>query len=89
VFIRPERSTLVRLVAVLWQLRTGLAVTVAVVWCWLWLTRRLPVWAALTVVLGSAVAALVWSPSRRFVVGHAWCTGTRHRLRRAWSRRGS
>ena len=81
VFIRPERSAVVRLVAVLWQLRTELAVTAAAVWCWLWLTRRLPVWAALTVVLASAGAVLVWSPSRRFVVGHAWCTVTRHRLR--------
>jgi hypothetical protein len=81
VFIRPERSAVVRLVAVLWQLRTELAVTAVVVWCWLWLTRRLPVWAALTVVLASAAMVLVWSPSRRFVVGHAWCTVTRHRLR--------
>jgi hypothetical protein len=38
VFIRPERSAVVRLVAVLWQLRTELAVTAVVVWCWLWLT---------------------------------------------------
>jgi hypothetical protein len=72
---------MVRLVAVLWQLRTELTVTAAAVWVWLWLTRRLPVWAALTVVLTSAVAVLVWSPSRRFVVGRAWCTVTRHRLR--------
>ncbi len=81
VFIRPERSVLVRLLAVLWQLRTELSALVVGVWCWLWLTDRMPIWAALTVALVAAGSVTAWSPSRRFVVGHVWCTVTRHRLR--------
>ena len=81
VFIRPERSIVVRLLAVLWQLRTELMALVLGVWCWLWLTNRMPVWAALAVVLIAAGTVTAWSPSRRFVAGHVWCTVTRHRLR--------
>ena len=81
VFIRPERSVLIRLVAVLWRLRAELAVTAAAVWLWLWLTARMPSWAALTAVLSTAAVVLVWPWSRRFVLGHAWCMVTRHRLR--------
>ena len=81
VFIRPERSVLVRLAAVLWQLRTELTALVVGVWGWLWLTARLPVWAALAVVFVTAGAVMAWRPSCRFVVGHVWCTVTRHRLR--------
>ena len=40
VFIRPERSLLVRLLAVVWRLRTELAALVLGVWGWLWLTDR-------------------------------------------------
>ena len=42
----------------------------------------MPVWAAVTVVLvATAGAVMAWRPSCRFVVGHVWCTVTRHRLR--------
>ena len=51
VFIRPERSILVRLLAVGWQLRTELAALVLSVWGWRWLTTRMPVWAAVAVLL--------------------------------------
>jgi len=81
VFIRPERSVLVRLVAVLWRLRTELTASVVGVWVWLWLTDRMPVWAAIAVLLLASAALMGWAPSRRFVVGHMWCTVTRHRLR--------
>lgn len=81
VFIRPERSVLVRLLAVAWQLRTELAAVVAGVWLWLWLTDRMPRWAAVTVLVAVAAGVAAWGPSRRFVAGHVWCTVTRHRLR--------
>jgi hypothetical protein len=81
VFIRPERSVLVRLAAVLWQLRTELTALVAGVWGWLWLTDRMPVWAAVAVLVVMTACLMAWGPSRRFVVGHVWCTVTRHRLR--------
>ena len=81
VFIRPELSVLVRLLAILWQLRTELTVLVTGVWCWLWLTDRMSRWLAVAVFVVTAGALFAWGPSRRFVVGHAWCTVTRHRLR--------
>jgi hypothetical protein len=81
VFIRPERSVLVRLLAVLWHLRTEVAASVVGVWLWLRLTDRMPAWAACVVVLGAAGGLMAWGPSRRFVLGHVWCTVTRHRLR--------
>ena len=81
VFIRPERSVLVRLAAVLWLLRTELSALVVGVWGWLWLTDRMPVWAAVAVLVVTAGAVMAWRPSCRFVVGHGWCTVTRHRLR--------
>ncbi len=80
-FIRPERSLIVRVLAVLWHLRMELAVSVAAVWGWLWLTDRMPSWAAVTVVLVATGALMGWGPSRRFALGHVWCTVTRHRLR--------
>jgi hypothetical protein len=81
VFIRPERSLLVRLLAVVWRLRTELTASVVGVWGWLWLTDRLPSWAAVTVLSVTFAAVLCWGPSRRFVLGHVWCTITRHRMR--------
>ena len=81
VFIRPERSVLVRLAAVLWQLRTELTALVVGIWGWLWLTHRMPVWAALALLFVTSGAVMAWRPSCRFVVGHVWCTVTRHRLR--------
>jgi hypothetical protein len=81
VFIRPERSMSVRLVAVLWRLRTELTASVVGVWFWLWLTDRMPVWAAVAVLLLASAALMGWGPSRRLVVGHVWGTVTRHRLR--------
>src|SRR5215207_5189828 len=81
VFIRPERSLLVRLLAVLWRLRTELAALLVSVWGWLELTDRLPRWAAVTVVIVVVLGLMAWGPSRRFVLGHVWCTVTRHRLR--------
>jgi hypothetical protein len=81
VFIRPERSVLVRLLAVLWHLRTELVASVVGVWVWLWLTDRMPTWAAIAVLVLSTAGLMGWGPSRRFVLGHAWCTVTRHRLR--------
>ena len=80
-FIRPERSLIVRVLAVLWHLRTELAVSVVGVWGWLWLTDRMPAWVAVTVVLVTVAALMGWGPSRRFALGHVWCTITRHRLR--------
>jgi hypothetical protein len=77
VFIRPERSLLVRLLAAGWRLRTELAALVLGVWGWLWLTDRLPRWAAVAVVAIVVVGVMAWGPSRRFVVGHVWCTVTR------------
>ena len=70
VFIRPERSVLVRLAAVLWQLRTELSAVVVGVWGWLWLVHRMPVWAALAVVFVTTGAVMGWRPSCRLVVGH-------------------
>jgi hypothetical protein len=81
VFIRPERSVLVRLLAVLWHLRTELTASVVGVWLWLWLTDRMPTWAACAVVVVATAGLMAWRPSRRFVLGHVWCTITRHRLR--------
>lgn len=81
VFIRPERSVLVRLLAVLWHLRTEVAASVVGVWLWLELTDRMPTWAAISVLVVSVSGLLAWGPSRRFVLGHVWCTVTRHRLR--------
>jgi hypothetical protein len=81
VFIRPERSVLVRLAAVLWHLRTELTASVVGVWGWLWLTHRMPVWAAIAVLVVTTGGLTAWAPSRRFLVGHVWCTVTRHRLR--------
>jgi hypothetical protein len=36
---------------------------------------------AVTVVLVTIAALIGWGPSRRFALGHVWCTITRHRLR--------
>jgi hypothetical protein len=80
-FVRPERSLIVRVLAVLWQLRTELVASVVGVWGWLWLTDRMPAWIAVTVVSVTIAALLGWGPSRRFALGHVWCTITRHRLR--------
>src|SRR5688572_27361522 len=81
VFIRPERSLFVRLVSGLWQLRAEVMALVVGVYGWLWLTERMPEAAAIALIVIAVVALLGWGPSRRFVVGHVWCTVTRHRLR--------
>jgi hypothetical protein len=62
VFIRPERSVLVRLVAVLWHLRTELAASVVGVWIWLRLTDRMPVWAAITLLVVTTGGLIAWGP---------------------------
>jgi hypothetical protein len=59
-FIRPERSLIVLALAVLRHLRTELAVTVAAAWARLWLTDRMPSWAALTVGLVTGAALMGW-----------------------------
>ena len=88
VFVRPERSLFVRLLAGLWQLRAELTALVVGVYGWLWLTDRMPRWAAVAVIAGTMAGLLLWGPSRRFVVGHVWCTVTRHRLRSCMAQTG-
>jgi hypothetical protein len=88
VFVRPERSMFVRLLAGLWQLRAELTALAVGVYVWLWLTDRMPRWAGLAVVLGTVAALLLWGPTRRLVVGHVWCTVTRHRLRSCMAQTG-
>ena len=81
VFVRPEQSIVVRILAVLWQLRAELVASALGFWVWRWLTDRMATWAAVAVLVIAVVGLMAWSPSRRFVVGHVWCTVTRHRLR--------
>lgn len=88
VFVRPERSLVVRVLAGLWQLRAELVALVVGAYVWSWLTDRMPRWAAVAVIVVTVLGLMLWAPSRRFVVGHVWCTVTRHRLRSCMAQTG-
>jgi hypothetical protein len=79
--IRPERALAVRLLLVCWRLRAELLTVLVGVLLWHRLTAAVPYWLAVALVVVMLAAALVWGPSRRWLVAHVWCTVTRHRLR--------
>ena len=81
VYVRPERMLFVRVLVLLWRLRTELTVLMVAVWAWRRLRQEVPHRTAVVLVVVAVVAALAVGPSRRWLVAHVWCTATRHRLR--------
>lgn len=83
VFTRPQRSLPARLVGLVIRLRAELLVAALAITVWLWLTDRMPVWAAGLTVAVPALALTAWPASRRYVVHRCYAVMTRHRLRAA------
>jgi len=81
VFIHPQRSTPARALGLLWRLRVEITLIISLLLAWSWLADRLPTWGAALVLLGPLALLLTIPVTRRYLVRHAWCTITRHRVR--------
>src|SRR4051794_32738834 len=81
VFTRPQRSAPARIAGLLIRLRAELFVGLVVLYLWTWLAQLMPdrlVGVLVVVIIGVAV---VYPPSRRYVVRRGLAVMTRHRLR--------
>jgi len=81
VFFRPERSLAARAAGLVWRWRVEIVVVIAAVIGWQRLTAAVPTWAAVVMVVSVPGTLLGFAPTRRLILGHAWCVITRHRLR--------
>jgi len=81
VFTRPQRSLPARIVGLVIRLRAELLIAAVAVAVWLWLTDRMPTWAASLILAALVLAVGIWPPSRRYVLHPGYAVMTRHRLR--------
>lgn len=87
VFTRPQRSRPARLAGLLIRRRAEIAVIVAGLLAWSWLTDHLPAWGAGLVLGVPALTALAVPVSRRYLHRRALAVLTRHRLRSVFVQR--
>jgi hypothetical protein len=79
--LRPHRVWWVQALLILWRWSFEITAVITGIWVYQHLAHDLPGWAAACVMFAPLGVALAVPWSRRIVVGFAWCTVTRHRLR--------
>lgn len=87
VLTRPQRSRPARLLGLVIRLRAELAAVVVAVVIWRWLTDRMPLWAAVPVIVVLVIGLAVFPPTRRYIVRRGLAVLTRHRLRAVFVQR--
>ena len=79
--LKPHRVWWVQALLIVWRWSFEIAAVVTIVWVYNHLATDLPGWAVVCVMFAPLGVALAFPWSRRMVIGMAWCTVTRHRLR--------
>jgi hypothetical protein len=84
---RPQRSKPALILGALIRWRAEILIATTLLVAWVWLTDRIPVWAAGTTLGVLTVGVLVWPTSRRYVIRRGYAVMLRHRLRSAFVER--
>jgi hypothetical protein len=81
VFTRPQRALPARLLGLAIRWRAEILVLAVLLTAWVWLTERMPTWAAGTTLGGVVLVLMFWPTSRRYLVHRGYAVMVRHRLR--------